>query len=113
MIQFLFIGVGLRIRLANTLGYDFCVALFVTRIFAIFTLHTRRILEEVPTKSTTHDVVELLKNKFMAVKFVNFFFALSDSTFTVKTNIKGSPVFDLFRCALLAYTPFKKPMKPY
>ena len=32
----------------------------------------------------------------MAVKFMNLFFALSDGTFTIETNVERSSVFELF-----------------
>lgn len=33
----------------------------------------------------------------MAVKFIDFFFTLADGTFTIKTNVERSSVFELFR----------------
>ena len=96
MIEFLLIRIGFRIRFADTFGNDLGVALFVARVFAILALHTGGVLEELPAKSTTHDVVELLEHKFMAVKFMNFFFALADGAFAVEANVEGSSVFELF-----------------
>lgn len=32
----------------------------------------------------------------MAVKFVDLFLALADGAFTIKTNVEGSSVFELF-----------------
>lgn len=39
----------------------------------------------------------------MAVQFMNFFFALTDGTFSVKTNVEGSSVFELFCYYLSVY----------
>lgn len=96
MIELLLIGIGFRIRLADTFCDDLGVAFLMTGIFAILALHTGRIFEEFSAKCTTHDIVELLEHKFMAVKFIDFFFALADGAFTVKTNVEGSAVFELF-----------------
>ena len=32
----------------------------------------------------------------MAVEFMNFLFALTNGTFTIKTNVEGPSVFELF-----------------
>ena len=96
MIELLLIGIGFCVRLADTFCDDFGVAFLMTRVLAILALHTGRIFEEFPAKSTTHDVVELLEHKLMAVKFIDFFFALADGAFTIKTNVEGSTVFELF-----------------
>lgn len=103
MIKLLFIWVGFRIRFADTFCDYLGVAFFVTRIFAILALHTSRVFEKFSAESTTHDVVKLLKDKFMAVKLMNFFFALTDSAFTVETNVEGSSVFELFCCHTLVF----------
>lgn len=96
MIELLLIGIGFRIRLADTFCDDFGVAFLMARILAILALHTGGIFEKFSAKSTTHNVVELLEHKLMAVKFIDFFFALADGAFTVKTNVEGSTVFELF-----------------
>lgn len=96
MIELLLVRIGLRIRFADTFGNDFRIALLMARIFAILALHTGGVFQELSAKGTTHDVVELLKNKFMAVKFVDLFFALSDGAFTIKTNVERSSIFELF-----------------
>ncbi len=67
MVQLFLVGIRFRIRFADALCNDFRVALFVTRIFTILALHTRRILEKVSAKSTTHNVIELLQYEFMPV----------------------------------------------
>ena len=96
MIELLLVRIGFRIRFADTFGNNFRVALFMARIFAIPALHTGGVFQELPAKGTTHDVVELLEHKLMAVKFMDFFFALANGAFTVKTNVEGSSVFELF-----------------
>ena len=96
MVELFLIRVGFRIRFADTFGNDLGVALFMARIFTIFALHAGGVFQKLPTKSTTHYVVELLEHKFMAVQFMNFFFALADGAFTIKTNVEGSSVFELF-----------------
>lgn len=34
----------------------------------------------------------------MAIKLIDFFFALANGAFTVETNVEGSSVFELFSC---------------
>ena len=96
MIELLLIRIGFRIRLADAFGDDLRVTLFMARVFTILALHTSGVFKELPAKSTTHDVVELLKHELMAVKFMDFFLALADGAFTVKTDVEGSSVFELF-----------------
>lgn len=52
-------------------------------VFTVFTLHTRRIFQEVSTKSTAHNIIELLENELMSIQLVNFFFTLAYGTFTI------------------------------
>lgn len=49
VIDLLLVGIGLRIRLTDTLGNNAGIALRVTSVLAIFALHTSRILEELAT----------------------------------------------------------------
>ena len=101
VIQLFLIGIRLRVGLADTLRHNLGIALLVAGVFAIFTLHAGRVLEKVSTQCTTHDVIELLENKFMAIELVYFLFPLSNSPFTVQTtNIEGPSVLDLFCCVL-------------
>ena len=101
MIKLLFIWVGFRIRFADTFCYYLRVAFFVARIFAILTLHTGGVFEKLSAKSTTHNIVKLLEDKFMAVQLMDFFLALADSAFTVEANVEWSSVFKLFCCHTL------------
>ena len=96
MIQLLFIRVGVCIRLANTFGDNLGIAFLVAGILAVLALHSSRIFEEVPTKRATHDVIELLKDKFMTVKLMYLFLSLTDSAFAIQPDIKRSLVLDLF-----------------
>lgn len=60
MVQLLFIRIRLGIGLADALCDNFRIALLVTGVFAVLALHPRRVLEELSTQSTSHNVVELL-----------------------------------------------------
>lgn len=96
MIELLLVRIGLCIRFTDTFRDDLRVTFFVARVLAILALHAGGILQELSTKGTTHDVVELLKHKFVAVKFMDLFFALADRTFTIETDVERSSVFELF-----------------
>lgn len=96
MVDFLFIWIGLVVGLADTLGDNLWIAFLVTSVFAICALHACGVFEEFPTECATHDVVELLGNKFVALLFVNIFLLLTHSTLTVQTNIEGAAVLELF-----------------
>ena len=67
MIDLLLIGIRFSIRLANTFGHDLWIALLMASILAIFALHAGGVLEKISAQSTTHDVVELLYNEFVAI----------------------------------------------
>ena len=95
MIKLLFFGVCLCVRLAYALGDDTSITLLMTGVFAIFTLHARRVLEEVSTLCAAHDVIELLLNEFVAVHLVDLLFTLPNGTFTVQANIEWSPILHL------------------
>ena len=88
MVEFLFVRIGLGIGLAYTLGYNFGETVCVTGIFAVFALHPRRILEELAAERAPHDTVELLLDKLVPILFLNFFFALSDGTFSAKASVE-------------------------
>lgn len=92
VINLLFIGIGLIIGFANTLGDNLGITLAMASILAIGTLHSCCVFQEVATKSTAHNVIELLCNELVSLFFVNFFLLLSDSTLTIQTNIEWSPV---------------------
>lgn len=67
MVKLLLIRVGLCVRGTNTFGDDLGVAFLMTSVFAVLALHTSRILQKISAKSASHDIVELLKNKFVAI----------------------------------------------
>lgn len=67
-------------------------------IFAICALHSSRILQKVSTKSAAHDVVELLKQELVTIKFVDLFLALPDGTLSIEAYIEHFSVFALLRC---------------
>lgn len=67
MVKLLLIRVGLRVRGTDTFGDDLGITFLVTSVFAVLALHTSRVLQKISAKGASHDIVELLKNKFMAI----------------------------------------------
>jgi hypothetical protein len=96
MVDFFFVRIGLVIGFADTFGDDLWITLAMARVFAIGALHTSRILQEIPTKRTAHDVVELLSNELVPLLLVDLFFLLANGTLTIKTNVKRTSIFHLF-----------------
>jgi len=96
MIELLFGGIRVRVGLADTFRDHLGIAFLMACILAIFALHTSGIFEEVAAERASHDVVELLNHKLMAVQLVDLFFALANSTLAVEPNIERSPVFVMF-----------------
>jgi len=96
VIDLLLVWISLCVRLADTLRNHACIALRVASIFAVFALHTSRVLQEIAAQCTTHNIVELLLDKFVAVHLVDLLLALTDGTLSVKSNIKRSSVLCLF-----------------
>lgn len=96
MIEFLFGGICVSVGLADTLCDYLGIAFLMACILAVFALHTSGILEEVAAERASHNVVELLNHKLMAVQLVDLFFTLANSSLTVEPNIERSPVFVLF-----------------
>lgn len=92
MVNFLFIWIGLVICLADALGDDFWVAFFMASILAIRALHTGGILQKVTTKGTPHDIVELLRDKFVSLLFNNNLLLLADSSLTIKPKVEWPAV---------------------
>lgn len=90
VVDLLFVRIGFGIALADTLGDDAGIAFVVAGILAVFALHTSRVLEEIPAKRTTHDVVELVLDKLVAIHLVDFLLALSNSALSSKTKIRLS-----------------------
>ena len=108
MVDFLLVRVRLVVCLADTFRDYLGIALLVAGIFAIGTLHASSILEKIPAKSASHNVVELLRNKLVALFFVYLFLPLADCTLTVKTEVKRSPVFQLFRWRNVSFIPISQ-----
>jgi hypothetical protein len=90
MIDLFLILVGFVIRFANTLRDNFGIALRVTGVLAVCTLHSSRVFEEVSTKGTSHDVIELLLDKFVALLLVNFLLFLSNSSLSIEADVEWS-----------------------
>ena len=67
VVQFGLVRVTFRIRLTNAFSNDFRIASLVAHVFAICTLHARLVLEQKTAESTTHDVVDLLRDEFVTV----------------------------------------------
>lgn len=95
VVQLFLLRIRLCVRLAYTFGDNFGVAFLVASVLAVLTLHASRVLKEISAKSTTHDIVKLLKHEFVPIQLVDLFFTLTDSPFTVKANVEWSPIFDL------------------
>jgi hypothetical protein len=95
MIDFLFVGVGFVIGLANTLCDDLWIALAVAGVLAILTLHASSVCEKFTTEGTAHDVVKLLCDKLVSLLFVDLLLPLSHGTLAVETDIEGASVFQL------------------
>lgn len=92
MVDLFFLGVCLRVALADAFGNYTLVAFRVTRILAVLTLHAGGVFEKIAAESTSHDVVELLLDKFVAIHFVDLFFALTNSTLSAETDVDGALV---------------------
>lgn len=95
VIDLLFVWVGLIIRLADAFCDYLGVAFGVAGVFAVLTLHAGRVFEQFSTESTTHDIVELLLDEFVALLFVNLFFLLSYSTLPIKTDVERTALTSL------------------
>ena len=98
VVELRLIWIGLRVGLRYTFGDDLLVALLMAHVLAVGALVTSRVLEETTTKGAAHDVEELLLDKLVSILLVNIFFALTDGTFAVQTQIEWSPVFGLLDC---------------
>lgn len=68
----------------------------MTRIFAVRTLHAGGIFEELSTESAAHNVVKLLLDELVTVLLDHFFLALTNSSLSTETCIKGLLVPGMF-----------------
>ena len=103
VVDFLLVRIGLVVGFADTLGDNLGVTLAVAGVLAVRTLHTGSILEEFSTQCTSHNVVKLLGDELMTLLLVNLLLLLTHGTLTVKTNIKGTAVLQLFGYIQLAH----------
>lgn len=97
VVQFGFVRVTFCIRLTNALGDDFRIASLVAHVFAICTLHARLVLEQKTAEGTAHDVVDLLRDEFVAIQLgviLSLLFPCVDSLQTL------FPLPDLSRCIM-------------
>lgn len=67
VVNLFLVWICFRVRLAYTLCDDLRVAFSVACIFAVRALHASRVLQELSAESATHNVVELLEHKLMAI----------------------------------------------
>lgn len=98
VVDLFFVGVRLVVGFADTLGDDLGIAFPVAGVFAVRALHASSILEEVAAKSTSHDIVKLLRDELVALFLVNLLLSLTDCTLTIETNVEWSSVFQLLGC---------------
>jgi hypothetical protein len=96
VVKLLLFRICFRIRLAYTLGNNLLIAFSMAGIFAIRTLHSGSVFQEIPTERTTHNVVELLSDDFVPIHLMDLFFALTDGPLTVESDIKRLSIFHLF-----------------
>src|SRR5208282_5650033 len=76
------------ISFTDTFRNHFAITFFVTCVFTVFTLITSCIFKEFSTKCTSHDLIELLHNKFMTVNFMHFFFSLTNGPLSTEFTFK-------------------------
>ena len=91
MVDLFLVLVRLIVRFTNALRDNFRIAFCVTGILAVCTLHPGRVFEEISTKRTSHDIVELLLDELVALFLVNFFLFLSNGSLSIETNVKRPP----------------------
>lgn len=98
MVDLFFFRVCFVVCFADTLGDHLGVALAMASIFAVGTLHSCSVFQEVAAKSTAHDIVELLRDELVTLLLVNLFLLLSDGTLAIETNIEWPSVLQLLGC---------------
>lgn len=95
MIDLLLIRISLRVGFTDTLCNHAGVTFGVAGVLAVLALHTGRVLQEVPAKCTSHNIVELLRHELVTKHLVNQLLALANGSLTVKTDIEWPPVLGL------------------
>ena len=106
VIDFLFIRIRFCVRLADTFRNNFLETFLMTCVLAIFALHTGSVFEKLSTKCAAHDAVELLQYELVSILFLNFFFTLTDCTFTIQPCVEmgfATVLFDYNRLAEKRY----------
>lgn len=103
VVDLFFVGIGLIVCFADTLGDNLRVALLVASVLAVGALHTGSVLEEVAAEGATHDVVELLGDELVALLLVNLLLLLTNCTLTVETDIEWPAVLQLLGYRLRQY----------
>ena len=113
MIDLLFVWIGLRIGLADALGYDLLVAILVARVLAICALHASRIFEKVAAERTAHDIVEHLHSELVSILLDYIVFLLANGRATIETDIESLLVFCLLdKCQRELDSTYRLQCKP-
>lgn len=113
MVQLCLVRICFCVRLRDTFRHHVWVTLFVASVFAVRALHASSILEELATKRTTHDVVELLLHEFVAVLLDNVLLSLANGTLSSERSIEGLLVSCVFHCILSVKRSVHRKGKPY
>ena len=77
MIELFLVRIRLSIGLADAFCDDFGKTLLMAGIFAVLTLHARRIFQEISTQGTSHNAVKLLGDELMPILLLYFLLTLS------------------------------------
>lgn len=85
MVKFRFVWISLCVGLSDTFCYDLSITFLVASVLAIRTLHSCSVFKELSTKCATHNVVKLLLHELVTILFVDFFFLLTNSSFSAET----------------------------
>lgn len=96
MVELGFVWVCFGIRLRNTFSDHPRVALLVTCVVAVSTLHTSRVFEEVAAESAAHDVVELLLHELVTILLDHVFLTLTNSSLSTKADIEWCLILRMF-----------------
>ena len=96
VVDLLLVWIGLVVRLTDTLGDNLGVAFAVAGVFAVRTLHPRRVFEEVSAQRTAHDVVELLSDELVALLLVDLLLLLPHGTLSIEADVEGTTILELF-----------------
>ena len=96
MVDLFVVWIRLIIRLADALRDNLWIALPMTSILAVDTLHTGCVLQEVAAKGTPHDVVELLRDELVALFLDNLLLLLTDGSLAIEPKVERPPVTRVF-----------------